>query len=96
MALGSRCARGAGFVWMKRKDGEMKKVMTVMGAFILIFSFGAPSHAASIENFDTDPGWTRFNNPANSNDFGFQNSNLAGGDPKRWRRNIRKVHYWRG
>ena len=48
------------------------------------------------QNFDTDPGWTRFNNPANSNDFGFQDSNLAGGDPKRWRRNIRKVHYWRG
>ena len=31
------------------------------------------------ENFDTDPGWTRFNNPANGNDFGFQDSNLAGG-----------------
>ncbi len=32
-----------------------------------------------IENFDIDPGWTRFNNPANNNDFGFRNSNLAGG-----------------
>ena len=38
-----------------------------------------PAYAESIENFDTDPGWTRFNNPANSNDFGFQDSNLAGG-----------------
>ena len=37
------------------------------------------THAASDQNFDTDPSWTRFNNPANDNDFGFQDSNLAGG-----------------
>ncbi len=40
-----------------------------------------PTYAASIQNFDTDPGWTLFNNPANSNDFGFQDSNFAGGMP---------------
>ena len=37
------------------------------------------TYAETIENFDIDPGWTHFNNPANSNDFGFQNSNVAGG-----------------
>ena len=36
-----------------------------------------PDPFGLVEDFDTDPGWTRFNNPAN--DFGFRNSNLAGG-----------------
>lgn len=37
------------------------------------------TYAESIQNFVNDPHWTRFNNPGNSNDFGFQNTNLAGG-----------------
>ncbi len=37
-----------------------------------------PTNAGSVQNFDTDPCWTRFNNHANSNDFGIQDSNLAG------------------
>ena len=32
------------------------------------------------ERFDTDPGWTSFNLPINRNDFGFRNSDFAGGD----------------
>jgi len=44
-------------------------------------SMGAPLTAvfAANETFDADPGWTLFNNPANNNDFGFRDSDLAGG-----------------
>jgi hypothetical protein len=55
----------------------MKKLL--FQSSVLMFLLVQPAYAESIENFDTDPGWTRFNNPANSNDFGFQDSNLAGG-----------------
>ena len=55
----------------------MKKLLFQSSVLMLLLV--QPAYAESIENFDTDPGWTRFNNPANSNDFGFQDSNLAGG-----------------
>ena len=55
----------------------MKKLLFQSSVLMLLLV--QPTYAETIENFDTDPGWTQFNNPANSNDFGFQNSNLAGG-----------------
>ncbi len=52
--------------------GNVAKVLGIAPGSALLFE--QPAYAASIENFDTDPGWMLFNNPANSNDFGFQNS----------------------
>jgi len=52
--------------------------LAVVLAFLV--TDGQPASATTVDqNFNTDPLWTRFNNPANSNDFGFQDSNLAGG-----------------
>ena len=36
-------------------------VLFTLGALLLV----QPAYADSIQNFDTDPHWTRFNNPAN-------------------------------
>jgi hypothetical protein len=34
-----------------------------------------------MENFNSDPGWLSFNLPVNNNDFGFRDSEFAGGNP---------------
>lgn len=48
---------------------------------ILGLTINGTVQAATItEHFDTDPGWTSFNLPNDGNDFGFRNSNYAGGD----------------
>jgi len=43
-------------------------------------SLGIVDAATMMEYFDSDPGWTSFNLPVDNNDFGFRNSNFAGGN----------------
>lgn len=50
---------------------------------IIIFglmSISTVDAAMITEYFDSDPGWTSFNLPVDDNDFGFRNSNFAGGN----------------
>ena len=45
----------------------------------LVLAFVERSHG-STETFDNDPGWTTVNLPSDGNDFGYRNSNFAGGN----------------
>ena len=44
-------------------------------------SIGIVDAATITEYFDNDPGWISINLPVNNNDFGFRNSDFAGGNP---------------
>ena len=43
-------------------------------------SIGTVDALTFTESFDSNPGWRSFNLPVNNNDFGFRNSNFAGGN----------------
>jgi hypothetical protein len=61
----------------------MRQHIFCFAVFIVIFglmSIGTVDAATITEYFDSDPGWTSFNLPVDDNDFGFRNSNLAGGN----------------
>jgi hypothetical protein len=47
--------------------------------FVDVLGVADATQVAS-EDFDGDPGWTTFNLPGDSKDFGFKNSNFAGGN----------------
>jgi len=62
----------------------MRQHIFCFAVFIIIFglmSIGTVDAATITEYFDSDPGWHSFNLPINNNDFGFRNSNFAGGNP---------------
>ena len=61
----------------------MRQHIFCFTVFIIIFglmSIGTVDAATITEYFDSDPGWHSFNLPINNNDFGFRNSNFAGGN----------------
>ena len=61
----------------------MRQNIFYLTVFIIIFGLMAIGkvYADTVtENFDSDPGWQSFNLPVDNNDFGFRESNFAGGD----------------
>ena len=62
----------------------MRQHIFCFTVFIIIFggmSFGTVDAATCMENFNSDPGWLSFNLSVNNNDFGFRDSEFAGGNP---------------
>jgi hypothetical protein len=53
---------------------------SVFISIIGLMSISTVDAAEITEYFDSDPGWTSFNLPVDNNDFGFRNSNFAGGN----------------
>jgi len=61
----------------------MRQHIFCFTVFIIIFglmSIGTVDAFTITEYFDSDPGWRSFNLPVDNNDFGFRNSNFAGGN----------------